>query len=580
MSARPQACIRRRETNTALDTCDALHPVLRRIFAARGLRAADEIEPRLARLLAPGPLGGLEAAVDLLQHAMAAGARILVIGDFDADGATGTAVAVRGLRLLGATNVGFRIPHRMRHGYGLSPELVADLQAERPDLLLTVDNGIACLRGVAAAQAAGMRVIVTDHHLPGAVLPAADAIVNPNLPGDAFASKALAGVGVVFYLLLALRARLRREGWFGARGVADPDLSVLLDLVALGTVADMVTLDANNRVLVAAGLKRLRAGQGQAGVRALVEVSGRRLDRLNASDLGYSIAPRLNAAGRLEDMSLGVECLLCDNAPTAAVLAAQLHAINGERRDLQQQMLEQADAMVQRWLDGCGETLPHGVAVFDPDWHPGVVGLVASKLKDSLHRPVIAFAPGGDDGLLRGSARSIRGFNIRDALADIATREPDLIARFGGHAMAAGLSLAPAHLARFTEAFDRIARAQLDAAMLQAEIWSDGALSRADLCRPLAEQLRFAGPWGQGFPEPVFDDVFEVESFRIVGERHLKLRLFHRDGGEPIDAIEFDGWRGEVPPTRVHLAYQLDLDDWRDRHGIQLLVRLRLPASA
>ena len=580
MSARPQARIRRRETDTSLDTCDTLHPVLRRIFAARGLRGSDEIEPRLARLLAPEPLGGLDAAVDLLQRALADNARILVIGDFDADGATGTAVAVRGLRLLGAAQVGFRIPHRMRHGYGLSPELVADLHAERPELLLTVDSGIACLRGVSAARAAGMRVIVTDHHLPGASLPAADAIVNPNLPGDAFASKALAGVGVMFYLLLALRARLRRDGWFVARGIAEPDLSVLLDLVALGTVADMVPLDANNRVLVAAGLKRLRAGQGQAGVRALVEVSGRRLDRLNASDLGYSIAPRLNAAGRLEDMSLGVECLLCDDASTATALAAQLHAINSERRDLQQQMLEQADAMVQRWLDGHGESLPHGVAVFDPDWHPGVVGLVASKLKDSLHRPVIAFAPGGDDGLLRGSARSIRGFNIRDALADIAAREPDLIARFGGHAMAAGLSLDPTHLARFTAAFDRIARAQLDAAMLQAEVWSDGALSRADLCRPLAEQLRFAGPWGQGFPEPVFDDVFEVESFRIVGEKHLKLRLFHRDGGELLDAIQFDGWRGEAPPTQVHLAYQLDLDDWRDRQGIQLLVRLRLPATA
>ncbi|MBB5208256.1 single-stranded-DNA-specific exonuclease RecJ [Chiayiivirga flava] len=572
--------IRRRAPATGLDQCHALHPVLRRVYAARGLASQADTEPRLAALLAPSQLGGLDAAVELLQTALRDDARILVIGDFDADGATGTAVAVRGLRLLGARNVGFRLPHRMTHGYGLSPELVADLGEARPDLLLTVDSGIACLRGVAAARAAGLRVIVTDHHLPGNELPVADAIVNPNLRGDAFPSKALAGVGVVFYLLLALRARLRAAGWFATRGIAEPDLSVLLDLVALGTVADMVPLDANNRVLVAAGLKRLRAGHGQPGVRALIDVAGRRADRLNASDLGYSVAPRLNAAGRLDDMSLGVECLLCDDPAVAATLAAQLHAINSERRDLQQQMLEQADAMVQRWLGRVGGALPHGVAVFDAQWHPGVIGLVASKLKDSLHRPVIAFAPGGDDGLLRGSARSIRGFHIRDALADLAAADPDLIVRFGGHAMAAGLTLAPSQLPRFTTAFDALAAHRLDAAALQAELWTDGALDRGDLCRALAEDLRYAGPWGQGFPEPVFDDEFTVESWKTVGTAHLKLTLRHRDGGEPLDAIEFDGWRGDPPPARVHLAYQLELDDWRDRHGVQLLVRLRLPAHA
>lgn len=580
LSVPPATRIRRRAPATGLDQCHALHPVLRRIYAARGIASQADTEPRLASLLAPSQLGGLDAAVRLLHVALVDDARILVVGDFDADGATGTATAVRGLRLLGARNVGFRVPHRMTHGYGLSPELVADLGEARPDLLLTVDSGIACLRGVAAARAAGLRVIVTDHHLPGPELPVADAIVNPNLRDDAFPSKALAGVGVVFYLLLALRAHLRAAGWFAARGMAEPDLSVLLDLVALGTVADMVPLDANNRVLVAAGLRRLRAGHGQPGVHALIDVAGRRADRLNASDLGYSVAPRLNAAGRLDDMSLGVECLLCDDPAAAATLAAQLHAINGERRDLQQHMLEQADGMVQRWLGRLGGTLPHGVAVFDPQWHPGVIGLVASKLKESLHRPVVAFAPGGEDGLLRGSARSIRGFNIRDALAELSAADPDLIVRFGGHAMAAGLSLAPARLAAFTAAFDALAARQLDAAALQSELWTDGALDRGDLCRALAEDLRYAGPWGQGFPEPVFDDEFAVESWAPVGSTHLKLRLRHRDGGEPLDAIEFDGWRGEAPTPRVHLAYQLELDDWRDRRGVQLLVRLRLPAHA
>jgi single-stranded-DNA-specific exonuclease len=555
-----------------------VHPVLQRVYAARGVVRPDDAEARLAQLLRPETLGGLDAAVSLLVAALREERRILVVGDFDADGATGTAVAVRGLRMLGARNVSFRVPHRIRHGYGLSPELVADLRGERPDLLLTVDSGIACLRGVEAANAAGMRVIVTDHHLPGEALPAAAAIVNPNLQGDAFPSKALAGVGVVFYLLLALRRALRGADWFVQQGMQEPDLAVLLDLVALGTVADMVPLDANNRVLVQAGLRRMRAGLLQPGLRALAQLAGRRLDRLSTSDLGYAIGPRLNAAGRLEDMSIGIACLLCDEEGEALQLAAQLDAINAERRELQQQMVEQAEVLVAAALGRAGELLPHGVCVFDPEWHPGVVGLVASRLKDRLHRPVIAFAPGGEDGLLRGSARSIAGFHVRDALADIAAREPGLLGRFGGHAMAAGLSLAPANLERFRTAFAELAQARIDAAALQAELWSDGPLARADFNRALAEQLRLAGPWGQGFPEPLFDGEFAVESWRVVGEAHLKLRLRHPDGGEPLDAIEFGGWRGEPPPSRLSLAFQLDLDDWRDRRGVQLLVRHRAPA--
>lgn len=560
-----------------LPGCDDLHPVLRRLFAARGVTSRAAVEPRLATLLSPDALGGLDTAVTLLQNALTDDARILVIGDFDADGATGTAVAVRGLRLLGARHVDFRVPHRMRHGYGLSPELVADLDTPRPDLLVTVDAGIACLRGVAAARAAGMRVLVTDHHLPGHALPDADAIVNPNLAGDAFPSKALAGVGVMFYLLLALRARLREAGWFSpARPL--PDLSSLLDLVALGTVADMVPLDANNRVLVAAGLRRLRAGQGTPGVQALIDVSGRNAERLNAADLGFAIGPRLNAAGRLDDMSIGIACLLTDDRRAAAMYAAELHAINGERRELQQQMLTGAEAMLERSLAMHSVDPPNGVAVFDPDWHAGVVGLVASRLKDALHRPVVAFAPGGDDGLLRGSARSVRGFNIRDAIADIAAADPSLVPRFGGHAMAAGLSLAPDDFPRFAAAFDEVVRRNIDPLLLQAELWTDGTLARDDHSRPLAEQLRYAGPWGQAFPEPIFDDVFEVASWRQVGSNHLKLSVRHRDGGAPLDAIEFDGWHAEPPGKHVHLAYQLELDDWNGRDSVQLLVRCRLPA--
>ena len=569
--------LRRREVPDFAPWPDRTHAVLQRVYAARGVLHPDQAEVRLAQLLRPETMGGMDAATELLIEALRVQQRIVVVGDFDADGATGTAVAVRGLRMLGAANVGFRVPHRLRHGYGLSPELVEDLRELRPDLLVTVDSGIACIRGVEAANAAGMRVLVTDHHLPGATLPAAAAIVNPNLEGDAFPSKALAGVGVMFYLLLALRKRVREIGWFAQRGIAEPDLSCLLDLVALGTVADMVPLDANNRVLVQGGLRRMRVGQLQPGLRALAQLSGRKLDRLATADLGYAIGPRLNAAGRLEDMSLGIACLLSESESESLALASQLDAINAERRELQQQMLEQAELLVGRFLASQGDTPANALCVFDPEWHPGVVGLVASRLKDRLHRPVIAFAPGGEDGLLRGSARSIAGFHIRDALAEISARNPDLLGRFGGHAMAAGLALPAGHLQRFTEAFTALARERIDAAALQAELWSDGALSRADVTRDLAEQLRLAGPWGQAFPEPVFDGEFDVQEWRIVGETHLKLRLRHSDGGEPLDAIEFGGWRGTPPGTRLRFAYQLDLDDWRDRRGVQLLVRHRLP---
>ena len=412
---------------------DSVHPVLQRIYAARGL-GPGEIGTRLSLLLPPDGMPGLEPAAARLCDAIARDARILVVGDFDADGATGTAVAVRGLRLLGASRVDFRVPHRLRHGYGLSPALVADILAEgqRPDLLLTVDSGVACHAGIAAARASGIAVVVSDHHLPGATLPEADALVNPCLAGSEFGSRALAGVGVVFYLLLAVRRALRAAGRFGDGD--GPDLSTLLDLVALGTVADMVPLDRNNRVLVAAGLRRIHAGRCQPGVAALAGVAGRDLSRLAARDLGFSLAPRLNAAGRLDDMRLGIACLLADDPAEAARLAGILDAINAERRELQRDMEEQAERLLPGLLDGASGSLPAGLCVHGADWHPGVVGLLASRLKDRLNRPVVALAPGSEDGLLRGSARSVAGLHVRDALADVASRHPGLLPRFGGHA--------------------------------------------------------------------------------------------------------------------------------------------------
>jgi len=616
-----------------------MHPLLARVYAGRGLTPDDIAHTRLAHLASPASLGGVERACQLLAAAIETRQRICIVGDFDADGATGTAVAMRGLRLLGARNIGYRVPNRFRDGYGLSQGLVESLVADdRPDLIVTVDNGVASHAGVAAARAFGIKVVITDHHLPGELLPDADAIVNPNvtatekcahgaerdgaLPGvespdrqehpsrsslcaqcaddarlnQTFPSKSLAGVGVMFYLLLALRARLRDAGAFARAGAAEPDLSVLLDLVALGTVADLVPLDANNRILVDAGLRRIRAGRSCAGIAALYRVGKRDPTRAVASDLGFVLGPRINAAGRLDDMALGIECLLADDVAHADRLAAELSAINAQRQEMQAAMVEQGEAMVADFLARHrDDELPYGIVLHESDWHPGIVGLVASKLKERLHRPVIAFAPANagmashenadrnrqepqesvQDIELRGSARSIAGFHLRDALAEVDASCPGLIKRFGGHAMAAGLTLSVAHLARFAAEFDVVARRRLDTESLENILWSDGSLAAAEFCAEVAHALRYAGPWGQAFAEPVFDNVFVVESWRMVGERHLKLVLRAEECPDLLDAILFNALDSPPPPpkTRLRAAFQLDVNHWNGQERLQLLLR-------
>ncbi|MDE2280919.1 MAG: DHH family phosphoesterase [Xanthomonadaceae bacterium] len=581
----------------------AVHPVLQRIYAARGVLQPDGVEHRLQRLLPPQALGGLDAATELLAEAIRGDWPILIAGDYDCDGATGTAVAVRGLRLLGARCVDYAVPNRFVHGYGLTPALVDSLQP-RPRLIVTVDNGVASLAGVARAHELGMRVIVTDHHLPGERLPACDAMVNPNLAGDGFPSKALAGVGVMFYLLLALRAKLypgdradREDQEAAIHGrtpqASRPDLSSLLDLVALGTVADLVPLDFNNRVLVEAGLRRIRGGKACAGIAALVECGKRSVATLCASDLGFAVGPRLNAAGRLDDMRLGVECLLTDDVTQARRYAAQLDQINRERRDLQASMVAEAEAMTA----GLSDIDAVGVALYEPSWHAGVVGLVASKLKERLHRPVIAFAPAsleecGDgsplldlraqdartrDAQLRGSGRSISGFHLRDALAMIDARQPGLIERFGGHAMAAGLSLRAVDFPRFAAAFDAAARELIAPERLQAALHTDGELPAGSLSLELALQLRSAGPWGQAFPEPLFDNVFECAHWKPMGEGHWRLGLRDPRDGSMHDAVMFNVGAAQ-PPSRLRAVYELVVNDWQGREAPRLLLRHVEPA--
>lgn len=547
---------------TPLDLLAALYANRGEDEAVTGASGLQDLEPMTA-------LMGVADAVVLLADTLRRGGHILIVGDYDADGATGSAVAVRGLQALGAGRVSYLVPSRFSDGYGLSPAVVDAAAELAPDLMMTVDNGISSIAGVRRASELGIPVLVTDHHLPGDRLPEAAAILNPNQPGCAFPSKHLAGVGVVFYLLVALRSHLRDSGWF-ANGRSEPNLADLLDLVALGTVADVVSLDRNNRILVEQGLRRIRAGRCCAGVAALLKVAGRDPSRVTAADLGFFAAPRLNAAGRLEEMSQGVECLLTDDPTRALDLAQILDGLNSRRKEIEAGMKDQAERLLDR-LSLETETLPPALCLFGPDWHQGVSGIVAARIRERYHRPVIAFADAGD-GLLRGSGRSIEGLHLRDALARVDHRCPGLIDRFGGHAMAAGLTLRAEGLETFREAFVEAVRAQLGDIPLQPEILTDGSLPAHLMTLETAELLRFAGPWGKDFPEPRFDGTFEVLQARLVGGRHLKLRLESPDGG-PVDAIGFNlGEHLERARGQVRLAYRLDVNDYRGVRSPQLLL--------
>jgi single-stranded-DNA-specific exonuclease len=547
-------------------------PLLQRIYAARNVNSVEELDRRLSALPAPTALKGLAEAVQLLEEALRQRWRIAIVADLDADGATSCALAVRALRALGAADVRYVVPNRFVHGYGLSPEIVAVAARERPDLLITVDNGISSHEGVRAAQALGMRVLITDHHLPGSTLPAADALVNPNQSGDEFSCKQLAGVGVIFYVLSALRARLRETGWFAARGLAEPVMAEFLDLVAVGTVADVVPLAHANRVLVEQGLRRIRQGRCVPGITALFAVAGRSPARATAGDAAFAIGPRLNAAGRLADMSLSIDCLLCDDPTRALNLARELDRLNRERRTIESDMRAQALDHLEQWpLDD--RELPFGLCLFEPGWHQGVVGIVAGRIRERTHRPVIAFAPDNIEGLLRGSARSVPGLHIRDVLAAVDAQYPGLIGRFGGHAAAAGLSLPATHLSAFQTAFDAEVRGWLRPEDLNGCLWSDGELNPDDFSLDIAEQLQEAGPWGQGFPAPLFDGVFEVLSHQIMKEQHLKLWLRPIGAALRLEAVAFHRASDFAPgSTRVRVAYQLDANEWRGASRLQLRI--------
>ncbi len=557
-----------------------VHPLLARLFAARGVTSTEELDAGLARLLPPAGLKGVQAAAELLADAIAVRQRICFVADYDCDGATACAVGIRGLRLLGAPHVDYLVPDRMVDGYGLTPPIAERVAARGADLLITVDNGIASVEGVARARELGLKVLVTDHHLPGAELPAADCIVNPNQPGCDFDSKSMAGVGVMFYVLLALRAELRQRGVFDApnavgeavqRGGAlpQPKLDALLPLVALGTVADVVALDANNRRLVAQGLRRIRAGQMPAGLDALFSVAGRAARKATTFDFGFALGPRINAAGRLADMTLGIELLLTDDDARAAELAATLDSINRERREIEGGMREQAMQMAEGLFDE-SEAPPSALAVFDPDFHEGVVGIVAARLKDRLHRPTFVFAASSAPGReheLKGSGRSIPGFHLRDALDLVAKRHPGVLIKFGGHAMAAGCTIAEEHFDTFEQALQQVAAEWLDAATLTRRLETDGPLPpeyrRPDMVDTLHREV-----WGQGFAPPVFSEEVEVVSQRLVGEKHLALKLRHQ--GQPVDGIWFG--RTEPLPARAQLAFRLEADEWQGVRRVRLLV--------
>ncbi len=567
--------VRQREVESGVDSLpDSIHPVIRRILLARNITDEAALDLKLARLQSPANLSGISEAAEILADAVVDGQSILIVGDFDADGATGTAVAVRALHLMGASNVDFRVPNRFEFGYGLSVALVETLADNPPDVLVTVDSGISSNDGVARARELGCKVVVTDHHLPGKDLPEADAIVNPNCPGDQFASKSLAGVGVVFYLMSVVRTALRSRDWFTVPR-KEPNLARLLDLVALGTVADLVSLDSNNRILVRQGMDRIRQGYCSAGLLALLRLGKRDYRHLVASDLAFAVAPRLNAAGRMEDMSVGIRCLLSDDRDEAMTLATELDDLNHQRRARQEQMQQQALDQLQGLLDGLeGTDLPAGLCLHNDKWHQGIVGLVASRIKDAVHRPVIAFAPESEGSdMLKGSARSVTGLHIRDVLARVDARHPDMIVAFGGHAMAAGLTLPLTGFEAFGAALEEAIEYFLQGKILNNVLLTDGEIEPEDLNLEFAQSLRNLGPWGQHFPEPVFEGRFVVEEQRVVGGAHLKMTVRPAAGGSSIDAIAFGKLPEHLPGTdTTGFIYRLDINHFRGRKTCQLMI--------
>lgn len=564
--------VRRSFSPDHADSFSDVPPILRRIFAARQVASPTELDHDLKRLHPFSLLKDIDKAVALLYEALQQRQPIIIVGDFDADGATSTAVAVRALRLYGAHHVSFLVPNRFAFGYGLTKELVDIAKADKPYLIVTVDNGIANHAGVSAAKSAGIKVLITDHHLSPPVLPEADAIVNPNQPHDYFPSKCLAGVGVIFYVMLALRRHLVNVNWFEIKNLPAPNLSQLLDIVALGTIADIVPLDHNNRILVHHGLRRIRAGQCTPGMMALLEISGRNYSRVTSSDLGFAVGARLNAAGRIDDMSLGIECLLTDDPFKARDIARTLNTLNESRKSIEGTMKKEALTTITEMYGKLGDELPKGLCLFDDNWHQGVIGILAARIKERFNRPVIVFAP-SQNSELKGSARSIEGFHVRDALAHLDAHFPKLIKKFGGHAMAAGLTIARDDFNEFNERFNHIASSQLSDDALRHLLYSDGELCTDELSLQTAQALRQAGPWGQAFPEPLFDDCFKILEQHIVGDKHLKLTLQKQN--QVISAILFFVDLEQWPDHRCHTvraAYRLDINEYKGQQRVQLII--------
>ena len=561
-----------RDVPDGINLPDSIHPVLKRIYASRNIKSSEDLDYSLGSLIPYEELGGIDDAVILLQEMITQKKRILIVADFDADGATSCALAIRGLTAMGAEDVIYVVPNRFEHGYGLSPKIVDVALDHDPDLIVTVDNGISSISGVEHAKKNGIKVLITDHHLPGDKLPSADVIVNPQLKENKFPSKNLAGVGVIFYILLALRAKLKAENWFDEKNIKYPNLANLLDLVALGTISDLVPLDKNNRTMVAHGLKLMRKNKSKAGILAILNQSGRQLSTLTSGDLSFAIAPRLNAAGRLTDMSLGIECLLTDDKENATEMAKKLNQLNIERRQIQDNMEEQAFTEFEKYLQDTSKKIPHGICIYNQNWHQGVVGILAAKIKEKFNRPVIVFAQ-ECQGILKGSARSITELHIKDVFDEIARLYPELILTFGGHAMAAGLTIEESQFDRFSDAFNKVVDRYISSDSLEDQCLTDGELSGDDFSLPLALAIQNAGPWGQSFPEPIFVGQFKILDKRIVGESHLKLKLQSRNNNT-LDAIAFnmtdDDWPSKL--EQITSTYRLGINNYRGHSQVQLFI--------